>query len=77
MEPPTILVRYACCCDRWDLGGSLFSEPPECPGEGDIEVDLEEWEAGTVSHDCDACGTTLYQQDDHFHEVPDDAVTAA
>jgi len=77
MTPTTVRLHYNCCCFRWDLGGGHFEEPPECPGEGAIEVEIEEWEGGTVSHECDTCGTTLYQQDDHFIEIPDAEATSA
>lgn len=61
-----MLVSFYCGCFRYDLGGGLFDDPPDCPGEGEIEVDEEEWAEGSVSHECPECKTVLFQGDDHF-----------
>jgi hypothetical protein len=67
----SIRVRYYCGlyvgAPKWH--GTESYEPGECGGEGEIEVDLDEWNDGSVSIKCEACGQAIHQSEDHLEPV--------
>jgi len=51
---------------KWRWSGDWVCEPDECFGEGEIEIDPEEWEEMSFLMKCTECGADLDPFCDHF-----------
>jgi hypothetical protein len=50
----------------WYWSGDWVYGPDECSGDGEFEIDPEEWEEMTFPMDCSSCGQEMDPFCDHF-----------
>jgi hypothetical protein len=50
----------------WYWSGDWVYGPGECPGDGEFEIDLKEWDEMTFDMTCTSCGQEMDPFCDHF-----------
>lgn len=66
MYVPGVKVFWHCGLNtKWN---GFFTEPDECPGEGEVEVSDEDFHEGSIWVTCDECGRDL---EEPYHYDPE------